>query len=153
MNVFIKVLTDDLHWTAHQNCRIMNERLLTIQSKKKQNPAWIRLNELNLTSPSSLNTKNKLISAWFDTDVSGSFLVPRALDLIDSKEPISFDVPLCSTTNEMKSAVGNYTFWEFEVNYMTVVDPNYFVIGGQQAIDLDFPAEMKFAHGGSLDDG
>ena len=49
-----------------------------------------------------------------------------------------------STSSKTKSVIGVKKIWKFKLDYMILVDEDYYVISGADRKAMDFPWEIKY---------
>ena len=153
IEVIVEVLINNLNDDQFiKLAEIMKKRLTKSSGCKISNASQAQLDKLNLIPPLTTKTKNCIICIWFGPEISGLFMISRALNIIEFKDPVSSDILLCEITNKIKSYKKDYNFWRFEMNYMILMDQNYYVINGPESEDMEWP-DLCFPYVGLIEHG
>lgn len=107
------------------------------------------MRNLDLSNKLDQNTKHTILSCWFSNVMVGPFCITRALEYIEfsnnnnNDNALSDDDISCEITNKLKNCVDDSKFWKFNMDYMIIMDKNYFAISGRENELMKYPLQIQ----------
>ena len=155
LKVMIETIASDLNEDEFIKIGfLMKKRILTIKKKSKtKGQFYKRIKSIDLESPFSKESKIEILNLWFSDAICGAFCITRTLELIDYPNFLTSDALMNATSAKIKAVFGTQNFWNFQMNYLILIDQNYFLIGGEESEDMDFPLDIKYNYIGLRESG
>ena len=105
------------------------------------------ISNLDLSNKLNHDTKHKILSCWFSNVMVGPFCITRTLDYIEfnnnNNNALSDDDISCEIINKLKNCLEDSTFWKFKMDYMIIMDKNYFTISGRENELMKYPLQIQ----------
>lgn len=149
LKIIINVLADELIEDNFIKIGKLMQKFISTKRKEVSRDdasALRRIKYLGL-SPTELtrNTKKSILKLWFSDIISGPLFITRSLDYIEfdgDKGRHASDLD-CGVVNKLKKRVsGSSGFWCYRMNYVIVMDKNFFCISGAANEDMNYPLEV-----------
>ena len=152
LETVIQALCEDLGDDVFIKVGMMMKKMITtMKQRKKKKSIFQRISSLVLTQPTSSDTKKEILLLWFSHAILGPVFITRSLELIQFDEPVASKAICCSTTNKIKGR-NRWSFWDFSMDHVILMDRNYFIFDGEDCEDMDYPQEIKCNYIGLKDE-
>ena len=112
---------------------------------KQQKKIVKSIKTLDLSNKLNENTKHKILLCWFSNVMVGPFCITRTLEYIqfNNNNALSVEDIGCEIINKLKNCLEDSTFWKFNMDYVIIMDKNYFLISGQENELMKYPLVIK----------
>ena len=106
------------------------------------------IRNFDLSNRLNQNTKHKILSCWFSNVMVGPFCITRTLEYIEfnnNNNALSDADISCEIINKLKNCMEDSikTFWKFNMDYMIIMDKNYFAISGRENELMKYPLQIE----------
>ena len=92
------------------------------------------------------STKIRILKLWFSDVINGPIFITRSLDYIEfgGAKGISASELGCGVVNKLKGRLSGrcVAFWQRRMNYVIVMDKNYFCISGAANEAMNYPLQV-----------
>ena len=107
-----------------------------------------KIQNININKRNTVSRSNKIdaLKCWFSTAITGPFCITRALDFVASNQQLTSGALACETTTKIRLKLGMDKFGNFNIDYLSIIDNQYYLINGADADDFNFPENITYSY-------